>query len=75
MSALIAAGGIGGIVAFVGAVWILARGIFAQVAATKDNTDTLRDLAKDFKNLNGRVVYIEGHLGIRQTQGSNNSDG
>lgn len=67
MTALVAAGGVGGLVTFVAAVWVLARGIFSQIDATKDNTNAVRELAPKLEQLNGRVQYIEGHLGIAQS--------
>lgn len=49
---LSALGSLGGLVAFIGAIWIIMRSIFAQSFATRENT-------KDINELKGRVSALE----------------
>jgi hypothetical protein len=66
---LIVLGGGGGIVAIVGAVIVIGRGIFRQVSATEDNTDAVKALTSKVENLmhgyNGhesRLAVLEDRL-------------
>lgn len=44
-------GSLGGIVAVLGAILILGRGVFRQVSATEDNTKALQDLTGRVESL------------------------
>jgi hypothetical protein len=62
-------GSLGGVVAFVGAVWVVVRAIFRQSGATKDNTEAVDRLTSSVDKMNGefhhlseRVSRLEGAL-------------
>ena len=58
MSALVILGGGGGIVAMLGAIIVIGRGIFRQVNATEDNTAATKELTAKVENL---VHGFNGH--------------
>lgn len=69
MTVLIVLGGGGGIVAVIGAVIVIGRGIFRQVNATEDNTDAVKELTAKVERLmhgfNGhesRLAVLEDRL-------------
>lgn len=60
-------GSLGGIVAFVGAVWVIVRAILRNVSATEDNTKATSELSHEMRELrtivNGhgeRIAALEG---------------
>lgn len=60
-------GALGGITAFLGAVWVVVRAIFRQSSVTRDNTDAVtelsghvKDLSREFHGLAERVARLEG---------------
>lgn len=63
-NALIVLGSLGGIVAFCTAVIVLAKGIFQQIQATKENTKATQDLSSDMINLTTKVNQHDQDLAI-----------
>jgi hypothetical protein len=60
-------GSLGGIVAFIGAVWVVVRAIARNVRATEDNTKATDGLASEMRDLRGvvnghgeRIATLEG---------------
>lgn len=64
MSWLPVFGGVGGILAALGAVLVVGRGIFRQVTATEDNTQALKDLTAEVHGLKGTVGGHETRLAV-----------
>ena len=69
-SLLAIVGGLGGGVTFIGALFILMRGIFGQIHATQDNTRALDELRAELKAADGRaddherrISRLEGKAG------------
>ncbi len=69
-SVLIIFGGGGGMVAVLGAIIIIGRGIFRQVTATEENTAALNILTgrvellmQEFSGLDRRVAILEDRMG------------
>lgn len=62
MTVLVVLGGGGGIVALIGAIIIVGRGVFRQVGATEDNTQAIKaltdEVAKIRHNINGHETRI-----------------
>ena len=60
-------GSLGGIVAFVGAMWVIIRAVFRNISAVEDNTDAVRQLTQrldkhdDMFMVQGeRIARLEG---------------
>lgn len=64
MNALIAIGGIGGLIALLSAIIIIGRGIFRQVNATEDNTEALNGLSAKVEKLSHTANGHETRLAI-----------
>lgn len=64
MNALIAIGGIGGLVALLSVIVVIGRGIFKQVNATEDNTSAVKDLTKGMSEIKGMISNHETRLAI-----------
>jgi hypothetical protein len=69
MNPLVIFGGIGGILAALGAVVVVGRGIFKQVNATEDNTAALRDLTDEVKGLKTTVNGHETRITVLEDRG------
>lgn len=61
---LTAIGGLGGAIAFIGAVVILARSIFEQVSATKANTVALNKLADKYEDQDGQIARLKADVSV-----------
>lgn len=61
---LTAIGGMGGAIAFIGAVIILARSIFEQVSATKANTAALNKLAEKYEDQDGQIARLKADVSV-----------
>lgn len=64
MNALIAIGGIGGLVALLSVIVVIGRGIFKQVNATEDNTSAVRDLTKGMAEIKSMLSNHETRIAI-----------
>lgn len=64
MNVLTAIGGLGGAIAFIGAVVILARSIFEQVSATKANTVALNKLADKYEDQDGQIARLKADVSV-----------
>lgn len=64
MNWLPALGGVGGILAALGAVLVIGRGIFRQVSATEDNTEALKGLTARLDDLQDAVGGHETRLAV-----------
>jgi hypothetical protein len=60
-------GSLGGVVAFIGAIWVIVRSILRNVTATEENTKATNNLAGEMRELrtivNGhgeRIARLEG---------------
>lgn len=60
-------GSLGGVVAFIGAIWVIVRAIMRNVSATEDNTTATQNLSGEMRELrtvvNGhgeRIARLEG---------------
>lgn len=60
-------GALGGVVAFIGAVWIIVRAVFNQSNVTKENTmavqelnRTVRELSAELHRQGERIARLEG---------------
>ena len=69
MNVFVVLGSLGGLVAALGAIIILGRGIFRQVNATEDNTKALQDLTgkvdalfQSYSNHETRISVLEDRL-------------
>lgn len=57
-------GSLGGIVAFIGGVWVIARGLFKLVASTDDNTTVLQELSGKMDAITFRVNNAETDIAV-----------
>ena len=47
---------LGGLATFIGAIIVVVRSIFAQINATKDNTDAVKKLTERIEHMDGKVT-------------------
>jgi hypothetical protein len=58
--ALAILGSLGGITAFLGAVWVVVRAVVRQSAATRDNTAAVEQLSSQLRDYGERIARLEG---------------
>ena len=69
MTVLIAAGGVGGIVAFLTVIVIIGRGIFHQVNATEENTAAVNNLSTEVRKLTDLYNGHETRITVLEDRG------
>jgi hypothetical protein len=56
---------LGGLVVFLTAITVVARGIFRQTSATEENTKAVKRLTEAFTNHESRISRVEGILDVK----------
>lgn len=64
MNAFVIFGGAGGVVAVLGAIVMVGRGVFRQVGATEDNTAALKELTAEMQKVQGTLAGHETRIAV-----------
>jgi methyl-accepting chemotaxis protein len=75
MVALAVLGSIGGVVALITAITLIARGIFKQVSSTEDNTQAVKDLTKAVGELKDLIAQLQTRVAVLEDRNKRNVHG
>lgn len=64
MNALVAIGGLGGLVVLLSAIIVIGRGIFKQVNATEENTLAVQNLTKEVADMKAMYANHETRISV-----------
>jgi len=64
LNALVAIGGLGGLVVLLSAIIVIGRGIFKQVNATEENTLAVQNLSKEVSDMKAMYANHETRISV-----------